>query len=183
MIDQQNWNRKYIERIYDECYPVISNWIRRNSGSERDAEDVFQDTLVVVYQKFKETSFSLDCKLSTFIFSIAKKLWLNRLRTKGRLVYSDFSIEGTISERDEKQSNSIIEDAEVQVIYKKHFSRLSKECQEILNYFFNGMSMKEIVIKMRYENDGLARKRKFRCKNELVKMVKSDSQYQELLSN
>lgn len=166
--------------MYKECYPSISNWVKKNSGTERESEDVFQDALVAVYQKSKDPDFQLNCKLSTYIFSVAKKIWLYKLRTRKRYVFTDFTASEELSPQDEIALDKLVIDAETDAVYKRNFLKLEQKCKEILAHFFNGLSMKEIVEKMAFTSETVARKRKFNCKNELVRLVKSDPHYIEL---
>ena len=174
------WNRRTIEDLYDETFPQIKKWIKVNSGNESDAEDVFQESIVAAFQKSRDPSFQLNCKMSTFIFGIAKKNWLYKLRTKGRHVHTDFSQSESVPLEVEETIDSMIEKQEIHGLYRSKFELLSEECKRILTYFFNGVSMKEIVVKMGYTNDGFARKKKFNCKNQLVDLVKKDPRYLEL---
>jgi len=174
-------DRSVIESIYKECFPSISNWVKKNSGTEKEAEDVFQDALIVVYQKSKEEGFQLSCKLSTFVFSVAKKIWLYRLRSKGRLVHTDADF-SDIAEFENQSADELMIQAEVENIYKKGFEKLSEECRTILTNFFNGLSMRQIMDKLGLANESVVRKKKFRCKNELVKLVEKDPMYQELVN-
>lgn len=175
-------DKELIESIYDECFAGISSWIRSNSGTENDAEDVFQDSMVVLYKKALNSNFNLSCKLSTFIFSIARNIWLDRLRKKSRSVYLNELTRLEISEIDHSALNEIMLDMEVDLVYKRNFQKLIKECQEILTLYFNGNSMEEIVDIMGFSNPNIARKRKFRCKNKLVVLVENDPHYSELIS-
>ncbi len=172
-------DKKCIEAVYKESFSSISNWVKKNSGTEKEAEDVFQDAIVAVYQKSKEEGFQLSCKLSTFIFGVAKKIWLYRLRSKGRFVHTenDFT---DISEFEDLRADQLMIQSEIEKVYKRGFDRLSEECKTILTHFFNGLSMNQIMDKLGLANEGVTRKKKFRCKNELVKLVESDPLYPEL---
>lgn len=174
-------DKKLIESIYKECYRSISKWVKRNSGSEKEAEDLFHDAMIVVYQKSVNDQLVLSCKLSTFIFSVAKKIWLSKLRTKGRYVSTDFTSEEELSSQEETSADQCMEDSEIDGLYQKSFKKLSKECQELLTHFFNGLSIDMIVEKMGLSTSNQTRKKKFRCKNELVRLVESDPIYVELV--
>ncbi|MEO1253330.1 MAG: sigma-70 family RNA polymerase sigma factor [Bacteroidota bacterium] len=173
-------DKESVQILYDKCFPSISNWIKKNSGTEKEAEDIFQEALIAVYQKSKDPNFQLNCKLSTFIFGVAKKMWLHKLRTKHRHVYTDFTESEELSQMDEEAADKMVLDAEVDQVYTRNFSKLTKECKKVLTMFFNGSSMKEIVKHMNFPSESFARKRKFNCKNELIKLVKSDPLYDEL---
>jgi len=68
-----------IRYIYKEYYPTIKFLITTNSGTETDAEDVFQDALVVLYRKIAKGNLVLTSSFKTFLYSICRNLWLQRL--------------------------------------------------------------------------------------------------------
>lgn len=173
-------DKALIMKLYRECFRGIVAWVKKNSGSDADAEDVFQDAIVTVYQKALKDELDLRCRLSTFVFAVSKKIWQFKLRTKSRYVNTDFNISGDLSITDENHALQLAIDSEIESLYKKSFGKLSKECQEILNYFFNGLSIDSIAKKMNLSTANLTRKRKFRCKNKLIKLVESDPQFVEL---
>ena len=51
-----------------------------NGGSKDDAADLFQETVIVLYQKVKAGNFDLQCLLKTFLYSVARRLWLKKLQ-------------------------------------------------------------------------------------------------------
>ena len=42
-----------IEAIYKDNYGLIQNLVINNSGTEDDAKDIFQEALIVLYEKSK----------------------------------------------------------------------------------------------------------------------------------
>ena len=173
-------DRQTVEAIYDQCFGMIANWVRKNSGTQKDAEDVFQDALVSLYQRAGEPDFSLSCKLSTFIFSIAKNIWLYRLRSKGRHVFTDVDATDSIPHSDMQLADELIEKAEAEFVYQRNFDKLSERCRQVLTLFFNGLSMQEITQKMGLVSDNATRKKKHHCKNELISLVEKDPLFKEL---
>ena len=59
---------------------ILKRYVLKNSGDKDDAKDVFQNTLIVFYKKVLIENFELSSKISTYLFSIAKNLWLKKLR-------------------------------------------------------------------------------------------------------
>ena len=41
-----------------------------NNGNEDDAKDIFQESIIVLYEKVKAGKFELSSKLKTFIYSV-----------------------------------------------------------------------------------------------------------------
>jgi len=68
--------------LYQEYFSVIQYYIKENNGSEDDAADVFQDSLIVLHDKVRSEQFKLTCAMKTYIYSICRNLWLKKLRTR-----------------------------------------------------------------------------------------------------
>ena len=72
-----------LQHVYKNYYPTIQNFILNNSGSDDDAKDIFQEAIIVIYRKVKEDKrFLLNSSFKTFMYSIARHLWLKQLRSK-----------------------------------------------------------------------------------------------------
>ena len=76
----QNEDNASFALLYRFYYPAIEAHIIRNSGSQADAEDVFQEAIVVLLQQIRRVDFVLTSSLKTYLFAIARNLWLKRLR-------------------------------------------------------------------------------------------------------
>lgn len=70
--------------LYKEYAEMVTHLILTNSGTKDDAEDVFQDTIIILYEKIKANIFVLKSSLKTYIYSVSRNLWLYRLRQKSR---------------------------------------------------------------------------------------------------
>ncbi len=165
--------------IYSNHYPKVQGFILENSGSEQEAKDIFQDALVLTYQKLKSGSLRLECSLATYIFAVSRNMWMNSLRKRKRTLQLDQKPE--ISEDLEKSILAEIEKKERFTLYHKHFLKLSSQCQELLRNFFLGKKMEEIASLMSY-SVAYTRKKKFECKEKLLKMIELDPVYSELSS-
>ena len=65
-----------IETIYRENFTAIKAFIIKNNGYPDDALDIFQEAMIVLFQKAKSSSFTLSCQLQTYLYSICRRLWL-----------------------------------------------------------------------------------------------------------
>jgi len=81
-----------IRYLYREYFPLAKSIVEKNSGSYQDAEDVFQDGIIVLYQKILSGPLTLNCSLKTFFFSICRNIWMQRLDRKWRLLFKDSPI-------------------------------------------------------------------------------------------
>ncbi|NAS31136.1 sigma-70 family RNA polymerase sigma factor [Flavobacteriaceae bacterium R38] len=166
-----------LKEFYKKTYPGVRNYVLKNSGKEEDAEDVFQDALVLVYQKLKAKNLQLNCELSTYVHAVSKNIWLSKLRRVKKVTYDGDLIDDT--EILDKNVIEEIEKSERINIFRKHFLKLNDKCREVLGLFFDGNSMKVIAEKMGF-TVSYTRKKKFECKKELLDMIEKDPMYQEL---
>ncbi|MBW1294274.1 RNA polymerase sigma factor [Aquimarina litoralis] len=172
-----NGDSEILKEFYRRNFNVIRNLIVQNSGSEKDSEDVFQDALIVLYEKLKLDSFTLKCSIHTYFYGICKNIWLHKLnRSKKRSCCGQ--IDDTILNL--RASAVDISKNEQEQLYRKHLLSLNCKCKNILFLFFEGKSMREISMLTNY-SEGYVRKRKFECKKHLIKLIESDPLYKELI--
>ena len=56
-----NRDTDVLDFIYDQYFYPVKVFISRNSGTEEDAKDIYQDAVLVIYQKVKEGNLALNC--------------------------------------------------------------------------------------------------------------------------
>ncbi len=166
-----------IKAFYKKNYNYIRRYVLQNSGDEADVEDVFQDALVVIYQKLKSDSLDIDVSIRTYFYAICKNLWRSRLRKKRKLIINTEVV--GLSEDSEEPFTKNMENHDREHLYRKYFITLSDACKHILNLVFAGNRMKEIAILTGY-TEGYARKKKFECKKSLLEKIEKDPIYHEL---
>ncbi|MEW7277891.1 sigma-70 family RNA polymerase sigma factor [Aquimarina sp. 2201CG1-2-11] len=163
--------------FYRENIRYIQGYILRNYGNSEDVEDIFQDALVVLYQKLRAGILELRVPIRTYFYGICKNLWRNRLRKKKNLLLDDKE------HRFEEEANdsviNTIENQEREHLYRKYFLKLSANNRRILGLFFEGRSMREISEITGYSED-YARKKKYEAKRQLLSMIEKDPMYDEL---
>ena len=93
--------KKAIEAIYRENFNMVQSLVINNNGSADDAKDVFQETMIVLYEKVRSGSFELHCQIKTYIYSVSRRLWLKRLNQLNRYSPPAESLEHTVPVEDE----------------------------------------------------------------------------------
>jgi RNA polymerase sigma factor (sigma-70 family) len=170
---------RVLNRIYQDFFPRIANTIRQNSGGEDDARDIFQDALVIIFQKARDPEFKLTSSFYTYLYAVARNLWLKKLRKKDRdWVTIDREME-SIDDGPELIDEEIRREAQYQ-LYRRKLKELGDQCRELLLLSLSGMRVADIVAKMGFSSEGYARKRKFKCKEQLIKLVRKDPAFARL---
>ncbi|MGA1378389.1 MAG: RNA polymerase sigma factor [Chitinophagaceae bacterium] len=162
-------DRKSIELIYKSHFNMIQTLVINNSGSTDDARDLFQEALVVLYEKVRMGSFELNCQLKTYLYSVCKRLWLKRLQQNSRYVAPDNEVESTVSVEEDMAVHEK-RDADYELM-NKAIGSLGEPCKSLLEaYYINKMNMQDIASQFGYTNADNAKNQKYKCLMRLKKI-------------
>lgn len=169
---------KIVGELHREMMPSIIK-LTTNAGLGRElALDVFQDAVLIVFERGKQPGFQLSSTFSTFFYGICRNLIGNLLKKKsGR----EQSIPQDASQRfvhDEDLQQSM-EDAERLRMFHRAFQQLGKDCQLLLQLSFEGTPPEEIMKQMGIDSYDYFRRRKYLCKEKLMALAQKDPAFRE----
>ena len=166
-----------IETFYRLYHPVLIKWMLNRGGLEADAEDVFQEALLVIYEKAKSEEFCLTCKLSTYLFAVSKRLWYKKLQQHNALSLTEE--ESNLSAMPDNIENDLQEyfEKEQKLERLDHaLNQLGSPCKALLKAFYEEQkNMQEIARQFKYTNAENAKTQKYKCLNRLRKIFFSDA--------
>lgn len=168
---------KVLDFIYKSFYEQIKVFILRNRGSIEDAKDVYQDALLVIYQKVSRDNLALSCSFQTYLYSVCRLLWLKQLKTN-QIEKNAAEETGMYIELGEDILD-VFEKNERYKLYQQHFQKLSFSCQKVLELFLAGISLREIANILGFKSEHYAKKRKYQCKEKLINSIKSDPNFKQ----
>jgi len=174
----KNRNNNRLVYIYRMYFPMICNHILKNNGKQEDAEDIFQDAMIIIYKKIIINKLTLTCALKTYIFGVCRNLWLQQL-TKKKKIQIDDSIN---MEDDFEIVIDNLPDFEKEKLFYKHYNKLNIKCRKLLDLFFRKTPVAEIAKQLNLSVSNV-KTSKFRCKEELFKSIKNDPMYKSLHKN
>lgn len=153
-----------MDYLYRKYYRMMVKMVRKNSGTEDEARDIYQDALIVFWQKARRDDFVLTARISTFLYSVCNNLWLKELDRKSR--HSREEAEGSVTHDHEKGER-------IKAI-RECMQDLGDTCRKVLSYYyFDGLSMKDIALKLGFANAETAKTKKYKCKKSLDELVRS----------
>ncbi|GAL78809.1 hypothetical protein JCM19274_3367 [Algibacter lectus] len=171
-------NSFIIQAIYDKFVPKVVNYIKQNSGSRDQAQDVVQDTLVTIYNQASEKGLKLTCPFDAYFFLLCKRKWLNVLKkTSNKEVTIN---EEVLSKGDEAQELAF-ETAvfgEKQALFAEMFEKLGNACQDLLKATFKIKSMEEVAASLNVTY-AYARKKKSLCIGKLTELVRESPKFNQ----
>ena len=166
-------DNKILTYLYDSYFGMIRDHLSKNSGSEDDAHEVLQETVVILYKQVTGEGFRLTTDLKGYFFGVARNVWNSQLRYRSRLV--PISTDPTDNSAAEEANSALLER-----IVTRSFALLGEDCQRVLTLFGEGLSYGEIALKMGFKNEDYARRKKYLCKEALMEIIKTDQEYQDL---
>jgi RNA polymerase sigma factor (sigma-70 family) len=150
------------EILYKFYYPSVKYFIVKNNGTQDDAKDIFQETIMVLLHKVPKDDFNLTSSLKTYIFAISSNLWLKRLRDSNKIVKSDPDIyEKYLADYEEGETNNPDnKTVKAQNILKK----ITDKCVTLLKAIFYDKKDIDIITKeFGYTNKHNAQNQKYKC--------------------
>jgi len=157
--------------VYEEMFPYVESYVFQQGGSKEQAQDLFQEAMIIIYKKVISGSLTLHCKFSTFLFAVCKRIWIQD-RKKYFLRLTKLKEMQFVSESEGPYGRDSGIDAKE--LFDKHFQRLGPDCQQILKMYFNGVRIDEIREVMGINTIHHASDKKYRCKKSLIEMIKAD---------
>ena len=115
---------KAFSKLY-QLFPKAEKYVLQNSGSKAEALDIFQEALIVLYQKHITDQ---SIKIDGFLLNTCRFLWQNELRKKKVRRGSDDGLEN-IEQFDE--SDFILVQEEKFKTLDKVLLQVSAKCREI----------------------------------------------------
>lgn len=155
---------KSIYDTYVQFYPTVEKYVVMNSGNAADAEDIFQDTVMVLLNYVCKDEFRLTCSMKTLVFAISRRLWLKQLRNRSR--------NETLFELETEQKDFLTNWEEVEMSERRYnslpqvLSRISVHCSGLLKELFLTGNIPD-----HYKNNHSMRNQKYKCLEQARKMM------------
>jgi RNA polymerase sigma factor (sigma-70 family) len=162
-------DKKAIESIYRDNFNMIQSLVINNNGSADDAKDVFQEAMIVLYEKARSGAFELNCQIKTYMYSVSRRLWLKRLQQLNRFLPPVESLELTVPVEEEMEEHEK-RNTEFEMM-DKAISSLGEPCKSLLEaYYLQKQNMQVIAASFGYTNADNAKNQKYKCLMRLKKI-------------
>jgi len=167
-------NNEALKYLYKDPLRKIRRFILTNSGTLDDADDVFQDAVVILFDYVKKGKFKEEYDLDGFLFRVAKNAWIDLARRKQRVIKESL-IGFDVSDNSDVLRDMIKE--EQLKTFHTLFNKLEENCKKILSYVvFENKSMKEISELMNLKDENVAKNQHYRCKKYFMKIVSDNKE-------
>ncbi len=162
-------DKSAIEAIYRDNYGTIQSFIVKNNGYPEDARDIFQEAMIVLYNKARSESFHLSCQLKTYLYSVCRRLWLKKLVQLQRYNPANESLEEIVAVEEDLEEHQK-KDADLSMM-EDALKKIGEPCKGILEaYYLQKKTMPEIADLFGYTNADNAKTQKYKCLMRLKKL-------------
>lgn len=159
-----------LKELYKVNYCKVKRYVLKNSGTEHQAKDVYQEAFLAMWRNVKNNKFSAESEtaINGYIYRIAKNKWMDYLRSLRykNTTFINREIEYDESDKDENE----LQTKKIKIIMDA-VSQLGERCQMLLKlFYFERRPFKEIAQIMEID-EASARNAKYRCQEQLKKMT------------
>ncbi|QIX61706.1 sigma-70 family RNA polymerase sigma factor [Hymenobacter sp. BT18] len=169
-----------LAQLYRLHLPMVLHLVQQNSGTEDEAKDIYQEGVIVFYEKVRDGSLELSCQIKTYLYAVCRRLWLKRLAEKGRYggrlddhePYLETGAEADLVLAEQRdQQFALMEQA---------LSQLGEPCRSLLEgYYLLDKSMQQLTADFGYTNADNAKNQKYKCLVRLKKLFFNHYQEEE----
>jgi RNA polymerase sigma factor (sigma-70 family) len=163
-----------VGEIYRRFAPKVKYYVLQNSGSADDAADIFQESLVDIYNQAKYKDLRLSCPFEAFLLMVCKRKWLNELKKRGRQgVTKELDEQFNVGEDSFRDAEKTWADNEKARLFKTMLAQMGERCQEIIRLSLTDKPQEEIAAKLGVTY-GYLRKKKSECMASLISAIKDN---------
>jgi RNA polymerase sigma factor (sigma-70 family) len=156
-----------VEFLYSQFFREVIDLVKFMGGSDEDGADVFQEAVLVMIEKVREKRFRGDSSIKTYLFGIARNLWLMELRTRERRKKRE---EQYMSGESSVQQALMVNKSTTDL--NNIFNQLGDVCKRILiGFYFENKSMKVLLDQFDFKNEQVLRNRKNTCMRKLKELL------------
>ena len=171
--DLKGENNHAFGLLYKDYYPMVKRFITNNSGEADDAEDIFQETMMVLLEKLRKDNFQLTASFKTYVMAISKNLWFKKLRTSHREVeYTELYDAKFFEEIDDAIEN----EKDYRDKLQGYLHKISNHCQGLIHdIFFKEKEIEQIQKEYGYTTKHNAQNQKHKCVEQIRKVKQEKS--------
>ncbi|PST83863.1 RNA polymerase subunit sigma-70 [Pedobacter yulinensis] len=160
--------------LYKKAFPATARYISRHGGSLDDARDIFQDALLLYYEKYIAGTKTPPEDESAYLLGICRNLWLKRFQAGLRLNNLEAAADDLAEEQPERTS---------EVRLRNLLRRAGSKCLDLLSaFYYHGRTMTEIAAVFGFSSPHSAAAQKHKCLEKVKQTVKQKSlQYEDIL--
>lgn len=163
-------DRSVLGEIFIQYEKMVFTYIKTHGGGEADAEDILQESIIVLWQNAVSDKFELASKIGTYVMGIAKNKWRTELRKRKRLAGDEAMDSYAVDD------NSAIEqvlEKEKATIIQQALGAINPVCKKLLLlFYFEQRNLADIAKILNFANPNVVKSKKYQCKKAFEQELK-----------
>ena len=160
---------KFFEEMYESAFPAVAAFVNEMRGSYQDAKDIFQDALIIYFEKLSEDRLTVNVTPERYILGIAKHLWLRKFKDdRKKLPLDNFEMALYIPEDfyPNVSSSRVLQFLEA----------AGNKCLDLLRaFYFEKIPLKSIASRFGYGSEHSAAVQKYKCLEKIRESINERS--------
>lgn len=151
--------------LYKSTFPIVAKYVSKMGGSFDEAKDVFQDALVIYYEKTASGKIDLKTNERAYLMGIAKHLWYSKHHVNSVQVPLDgFDIE--TAEEEKPSDNKIL----------TFLQTAGKKCMDLLkSFYYDELPLSDAATLFGFSGVRSATVQKYKCLEKVRETIKEKS--------
>ena len=163
-----------IQFLYRNYFESLNWFIMNNHGDKEDAENIFQEVVVSFLDAVRKGKYPADVSVKIFLFALNKHFWLAELKKRNKTLKQKIKYD-KMENKTELDVSEFIKDSDVNSHLFGLIDQLDATCKKILHkFYFENLSMKELLLDLEYENEKVVRTKKFNCLKQIQQLINAD---------
>ncbi len=152
-------------QLYLDVFPAVAQFISRSGGSLEEAQDTFQEALLIYYEKVVVDNFKPAHGDKAYILGINRNIWLKGQEKKIRIEpLGDTDI----------SENSVGQPASEKLWL--FLQGAGKKCMDLLqSFYYERLSMRELSVRFGFGSERSATVQKYKCLEKVREQVQAKS--------
>lgn len=174
---------KAIQYLLDDNRDKVTSYVLKNSGDQSDASTVLVEGVTNLVFNLRKEKFKGESKLSTYLFSICRLVWLKEL--KKRKKYTNFNEEedADVELIDLSTPIHYFNEKELKEEVALLLEQIGTACKKVLEMWSRHYSMTEISAQLGYKNSQIAMNKKNKCLTKLKSIIADSAGFRETLKS
>jgi DNA-directed RNA polymerase specialized sigma24 family protein len=151
--------------LYKKSFPLVAKHVSNRGGSFDEAKDVFQDALVIYYEKVITEGVVINTSPQAYLTGIARHLWLKKYKEASNTTpLDDFDI----------ADSEVSEPVESKLLH--YLETAGQKCLQLLSaFYYDKLSMNHIAEAFGFSGERSATVQKYKCLEKVRDSIKKKS--------
>ncbi len=173
-------NREQVfKNLYLHCFSAGARRLARMGAQLADAEDVFQDSLILLYERSRQNTLPDLSNPQAYLCEVSRRLWLRKQRNQGQ----PNNLLEPLNEFISYEGGQLYAESRTDLRLIRLLELAGKKCLKVLQaFYYHAWSLQEITSRFGFRNVRSATVQKYKCLEKVREKVRQkQSSYETIV--